>query len=294
MNPSRVFAVEIDTLIASLHAAKKFHTQRATWAAQTLHLDAGHNRVGVDISGNPLWNHALSIAIADVSGLVATNPRLRNHLDAYTQQQALLIQIQVEQDEANAVYAEYRWNRAFLVTNINGHVHKHMTCSTCFPTTEYEWLTHYSGATEDEIVKAAGELACSVCYPLAPSAYLNRPADLVSNTRQEEHAATVERKAVKAEREAKRAARAPTAAGNPLVVPQDEWGHVNATLNTEVTARKTWNGIEDIKSQNWGRPVTQRQMDAQTTIVHALAEKHGRTHVEQEAELKSRYGKRKR
>jgi hypothetical protein len=177
------------------------------------------------------------------------------------------------------------------VTNTNGHVHNGMGCSTCFATTEYEWLVHYSAAEEDEIVKAAGELACTVCYPTAPSDYLNRPADLVSKTRQEKDAAAAQRAAEKVEREAKRAAKAPTASGQPLVVPQDQWGHDNATLNTEVTARQTWNGIEERRG-GW-RPPTQQQIDAQDVIVRALAEKHGKTYAEQQAELRARFAKRK-
>lgn len=62
-----------------------------------------------------------------------------------------------------------RWNRAFLaVTNGTGHVHRSMRCSTCYVTTQYHWVTEYSDHTEAEIVAAAGERACTVCYPSAP------------------------------------------------------------------------------------------------------------------------------
>lgn len=56
------------------------------------------------------------------------------------------------------------WTRAFLVNNSNGHVHSSMQCSTCTPTTRFHWVTEYSDSTEDEIVAAAGERACTVCY----------------------------------------------------------------------------------------------------------------------------------
>jgi hypothetical protein len=43
-----------------------------------------------------------------------------------------------------------------------------MACTSCYPSTQYEWLTRYSGRSEDDIVYAAVELACTVCYPTAP------------------------------------------------------------------------------------------------------------------------------
>ena len=60
------------------------------------------------------------------------------------------------------------WTRAFLVSNTSGHVHKNMHCGTCFPSTQYAWMTEFSGMDEAEIVDAAGERACTVCYPTAP------------------------------------------------------------------------------------------------------------------------------
>ncbi|MBE5477899.1 hypothetical protein E3G68_005253 [Mycobacteroides abscessus] len=96
---------------------------------------------------------------------------------------------------------EYRrrggWARAFLVQNVGGHVHRSMSCTSCYPSTRYEWLTHYSGRSEDEIVYAAGELACTVCYPTAPVQVLTRVGEIRrrSDVEREERAA---RKAVKA------------------------------------------------------------------------------------------------
>lgn len=61
------------------------------------------------------------------------------------------------------------WARAYLVTD--GHLHKMDRCSTChrgeFATRLY-WQIDYSGKSEEEIVKAAGHRACTVCYPSAP------------------------------------------------------------------------------------------------------------------------------
>ena len=56
--------------------------------------------------------------------------------------------------------------RAFVVPD--GHVHRSMGCSTCYPTTEFGWVTELSGSTEAEIIEAAGSRACTVCYQNAP------------------------------------------------------------------------------------------------------------------------------
>ena len=69
----------------------------------------------------------------------------------------------------NAEYARRGgWSRFWLVTNTGGHVHRSTSCSTCFPTTQYAWLTEYSGMTDDEIVEAAKSSACTVCFADAP------------------------------------------------------------------------------------------------------------------------------
>jgi hypothetical protein len=70
------------------------------------------------------------------------------------------------------------WTRAFLVNNSNGHVHRSMACSTCFPTTQYVWMVAYSGQNEAEIVADAGQRACTICYPTAPAETLSRPTKM--------------------------------------------------------------------------------------------------------------------
>lgn len=100
------------------------------------------------------------------------------------------------------------WPRAFLVTG--GHLHSGMSCSTCNrdgAVTRFAWMTELSGATEDEIVQAAGERACTVCFPSAPIDVLRRPSALLTpdeRTAAEERIARAEaRAAAAAAREAK-------------------------------------------------------------------------------------------
>jgi len=75
--------------------------------------------------------------------------------------------------------AQYEgWNRCFWVQNSNGHIHKSMDCVSCYPSTRFAWLPDWSDRDEMEIIKAAGEKACSICYPNAPSEYLARKSVL--------------------------------------------------------------------------------------------------------------------
>lgn len=95
------------------------------------------------------------------------------------------------------------WNRAFLVvTSGIGHVHSSQSCHTCYPTTQFHWVTDYSGHDEDEIVGDAGERACTICYPSAPAEVLNRPTKMFTKDEQAKQAARDERAAKKAAAEA--------------------------------------------------------------------------------------------
>ena len=88
-------------------------------------------------------------------------------------------------EAARIAYAAWRviedneytgWSRFYLVRASNGHIHSSMSCTTCFPTTEYGWLVDVSGLTEAEAVAAHGERLCTICYPSAPSAWTDADA----------------------------------------------------------------------------------------------------------------------
>lgn len=105
------------------------------------------------------------------------------------------------------------WTRYYLVANAGGHVHTSRACSTCRPTTEFAWLTEYSGHTAEELVELAGERACTVCFPDAPVDVTRRESRLRYD---------VEARAAKAaERTAKEDAKAAklAAAGGALAEP---------------------------------------------------------------------------
>ena len=114
-----------------------------------------------------------------------------------------------------AVYNERRWSRFFLVLNSNGHIHRDTSCSTCFITTEFGWLPNLSGLTEADAVADQGEILCSVCFPSAPVEWTN-------GTSNNDKASKAERAAAKAERHAKKVAKA--------LVPEDIDGGLTFVL----------------------------------------------------------------
>lgn len=83
-----------------------------------------------------------------------------------------LVELKAIQGEAVPYQSEYArrpWLRYFLVLNSNGHVHREMHCTTCFPTTWYKWLVDLADCDEGRMVKDYGEKACTVCFPDAPT-----------------------------------------------------------------------------------------------------------------------------
>ncbi|AEQ21010.1 conserved hypothetical protein [Rhodococcus phage E3] len=119
------------------------------------------------------------------------------------------LQAQIEQEEAllKPLTDEYKarggWTRAYLVNNADGHVHSTTGCNTCRWTTQFQWLTSLSGQSQDEIVAAAGELACTVCYPDAPVEVTSKPGTL----RTDHQVAQEQRAKEKAERDAEKASK---------------------------------------------------------------------------------------
>lgn len=80
------------------------------------------------------------------------------------------------------------WTRFYLVTNVNGHVHKDTNCGTCRKNTSYEWLVSESGKTFAELVELAGERACSVCFAGQEGLITDRPSKLSWDVAQREAA----------------------------------------------------------------------------------------------------------
>ena len=215
---------------------------------------------------------------------------------AYERNLATAAQLDIEIRELSDCYRDYYWNRAFLVKASNGHVHKSQACSTCFDTTEFAWLPQLSGAEEVEIVEAAGETACTVCYPSAPAEVLNRPTTIVTADRLEKEAAKAEREAKRIEREAKRLAKAATVTGEPLIVPDDWDANRVEYIETEHAARREWNSAEDSMAWSAERQPERaaRFAERQRLIEEALAGKYGVSCEGMRDALKAKYAKRRR
>lgn len=156
-------------------------------------IDAELSRLGYQRAVLFARVDGLRVAAAQARKSRHPNPTRADHLEAQADQYGPQIAELTEQ--MRPYHDEYDrrggWPRAYLVQSNNGHVHSSTNCSTCFITTQYAWLTDYSGKTEEEIVWAAGELGCSVCYPSAPSNALNRVGEIrrLSDVEREQRAA---------------------------------------------------------------------------------------------------------
>jgi len=220
---------------------------------------------------------------------------------------AELVKINVKIIDLNVIYNRDPWTRAFLVIASNGHVHSSMDCTTCFPTTRYNWLVQYSNDDESTIVEDAGQDACTICYPSAPAEVLNRPSRIVTADKIAKAEAKAERDAKKAARIAKEKANAPTASGEFLTYKEGKW---TREIKTERSAIIEWcdlqwkiekeivthyfNGeahsAESIQNQKDEKAFAQEIADL---IARNLAEKHGVSFDQQLKILENKYQKRR-
>lgn len=179
------------------------------------------------------------------------------------------------------------WSRAFLVHNANGHVHASMNCSTCFPTTQYIWLPNLSGEDKMKIAELAGESACSVCYPDAPSEYFLRKSQLEDPKKVQ---AREEREAKKQAREAKALATGITNPdGTPLTIKERKY---RETIKTERTAQiwavdnLYWMG--QYADKDWLVAELEERKQNHEIVLAALAHKRGTSVEEQRTLIESK------
>lgn len=281
-SPLRELAREIDTRLEELLTARGPLRDRISYAAGRVRTAAGQ----VFDRRTRTWNGTLEQARGS---LRAGHPSLA---ELQRLEEALAL-VDEEIELGQQAFNDLQWRRAFLVTNTGGHVHAHRSCSTCFDSTNFEWLVDYAAATQEEIIEAAGSDACTVCYPDAPANVLNRPPELVSRYRAELAARQDALAEARAQRELTRIAKSVTGDGRPLVVPAlssyssdyDKGGE----LTNEVTATRLWVDIEVEKSTTYEhmRP-GERHETTQKLIVAALARKHQRTIDEQEELLRQK------
>jgi hypothetical protein len=175
------------------------------------------------------------------------------------------------------------WTRAFLVSNTNGHIHSTMSCATCFDTTRFIWLPNLSGEDRLKIAELAGEGACTICYPDAPSEYFLRKCQLEDPKKVQ---AREEREAKKKERDAKQLLTGITNPdGTPLVIRE---GKYRNTIKAERTAQSWavdnlyW--ISQYADKDWLVEQVEERKQNHEIVLAALAHKRG-TSVEEQREL---------
>lgn len=300
-NLSTATPVEIDTELARLYGENADARFKSAQAASSLHY-AADDEYNTRYNPRSGWKMALIDVIEAVRVVAAGETykatEAQRALDSYTAAHQKVMEIREAMSPLNAEYRRRPWTRAFLVQNAGGHVHSSMECSTCFDTTQFAWMTAYSDKPEVEIVEAAGEKACTVCYPSAPVDVLSRPTKMFGPEQIAAQAAREERATAKAAREAKKIEKGLTADGSEFVVEYVEknaptWKrgadgrdhHVYADrirrefFKTEAAASQ-W-VVSHLVNEKTRAPqyphtaLTDGEKGAIATIIEAMATKHG-------------------
>lgn len=232
----------------------------------------------------------------------------RTYLDKYSALGAEKDRNAAEQAPLHAEYKRRPWTRAFLVTD--GHVHSSTECSTCFETTRFTWLVDLAAKDEAEIVELAGERACTVCYPTAPTLRsFEKASPLFTEEEAARKAARDQRDKERADRLAKKIEKGLTVDGSEFVVVIEE-GVRPDTYFHEPSRGKAYQRKEHFKTEKaavqwvvqqiaWGhdtnRTADDRTEQAIEAVIQAVATKHSKTTDEVRAEIRDKVeAKRKR
>jgi hypothetical protein len=221
MDLSTQTPVEIDTELARLYYESADASFKSAQAANHLHY-AADDEYNTRYNPRSGWKMSHVEVVETVTvmaqGQTYKATEAQRALDAYNAAHQKVEEIREAMVPFHAEYRRRPWSRAFLVQNNNGHVHSSMECSTCFDTTQYAWMVEYSGKPESEIVEAAGEAACTVCYPSAPVDVLKRPTKMFGPDQIAAQKARQEREEAKAARLAKKIEKGLTADGSEFTV----------------------------------------------------------------------------
>jgi hypothetical protein len=243
--------------------------------------------VAHEAAGRRLWdrkNIRASQIQDELDALIAkhqTDPD--RHTEAAVKAQRNLTDLQANHESIVKMREPYEkefnrrggWNRAFLVTNAQGHVHRDMNCSTCRPTTQYHWVTEMSDHSEEEIVEEAGERACTVCYPSAPVATLSRPTRLFTPDERAQQEAREQRATAAEEKKRKQIEKALMPDGSEFKVEYTRNGYPGRErFKTEQTAT-SWVVSNIAYYRGWdGHEMDESMAAANEKIIEAIAEKH--------------------
>lgn len=205
ITPEAQYAQAVDTELAELNEAE---AQLATKLGYVRHQLAvavfGHayNRVGKAAAG--VTARVIYAAVeAELADPETEEWKQRNLSRLVAERDALRADrhdVLTRASELDRIYAAHGWSRFFHVTNTNGHIHSSTTCTTCYDTTQYAWVTSLSGQTEAEAVAELGEILCSVCFPSAPAEWTTGESKATKEARAEREAKKAERAAKKVEK----------------------------------------------------------------------------------------------
>jgi len=228
------------------------------------------------------------------------NPRILD--DAYGRNNLYEEVIQANKDVKNAeadlnTFDEAHerrgsWNRAFLVTNSQGHVHSSITCSTCNKgkeATKFQPMTNYSNHSEEEIVKDAGYRACTTCYPTAPVGdSKSLPTKMFSKDEQEKEQTRIEREQKREKKANDAISKAPTLSGEPLVLGYERFKSESTAVSyySEKVVEELVDNAEDDEHKVPNRQYMAEKREHQLAILKSLAEKRDVSIREVQEELK--------
>lgn len=291
--------VEIDTELKALYEASLEIGARLNRQAISMHYTAGDKKryFGRRETWGMTFNEVIEVLrsrCADDEEKPWVARDAEKALDTY---EALKEERRVNVEAQKGLNAEFvrrgGWTRAFLAVGQGMlHVHSSMDCSTCnkgLEPTRFDWRVEFSGKEEIDVVQAAGDRACTVCYPSAPVETLRRPTSIFSPEEVERQKAREERAAKKAAADALKVVVEdfPTRLIRPSRIEPmvKEFKSVRAAQQAAVTARydALWHG----RYEHLRHEVPQHEEIAES-IERALAAKEGRPVEEVRAEISAK------
>lgn len=303
----------IDTMLEQLMLAEMKAQQDVDRNGLYVIGDAGGRAKGEQTYGRdrdkPLLTVEEAVALLETrlaDGAITPGYRARSVEERLERLAQAIAQMQAEQEESDLLEAEFTrrggWTRAFLVLNTNGHIHRWRQCATTFPRTRWGWLPQVSGHSEDEIVAGAGSDACTVCYPSAPVDRAG-PRTLLHSSEDDKAAARAERDRVRAEKEAKKAAKAiANPDGSPLQIFDYRLPARQVTLRSGVVenrpAQDRFEALDTLlKAKSWLTDsqehwTNKRDEDVQR-VAEALAARNGTTAAQEIEAAQKRAAKRR-
>lgn len=192
-SPLHGLAVETDTKLSDLYRDRWRQGFEVRIAEDTIRDLAGQKKTRLPHGYGYKWSG--SIEEAEAAMATSDYPALAAQAtQRLAEARAALAAVNAQIDPLEATYEAHRWSRFYLVQ----HIHSSMTCSTCYPDTQYAWLTSLSGLTEADAVEQEGEILCTICFPSAPSAWKDGVGKRTLEARAQREAEKAARLAAKA------------------------------------------------------------------------------------------------